>query len=330
VLFALPQIRKGKYFHWFARAHWLYLPWFLLALLHAPHLRLWVLLPCVVFGVELGLRRRRRLRAALPAQLAGLSSNVTRITLPTPKHFKFKAGDYALLKVPSVAPHEWHPFTISSAPESGSLTFHVRALGRWTRALFALAEQQSQLGRTEPVAVHLDGPYGSPSGHVLSQRHAVMIGAGIGVTPFASVLDSLVTRANAGDLALEKLYFYWVSGDPRSFEWFKDLLLELEQKDQRALVEIRVYLSRARANLAALALNLARNLAHELGKPDLFTGLRAQTRVGQPDFERELSEIAERHAPDKVEVFYCGRPDLGRELRKICMRLGLPFRPEPF
>ncbi|MEI9947849.1 MAG: EF-hand domain-containing protein [Pseudomonadota bacterium] len=330
VLFALPPIRKSKYFHFFAWAHLLYWPWFFLALLHAPHLRSWVLPPLLVFAVEFALRIRRRLRAALPAELVGLSSQVSRITLAKPKHFEYKAGDYALLKIPSLASHEWHPFTISSAPESGQLTFHIRALGSWTEALFTLAERRRQSKRTEPIAVHLDGPYGSPSAHVLSQRHAVMIGAGIGVTPFASVLDSLVTRANAGALPLEKLYFYWVSKEQRSFEWFKDLLFELEQKDQQALVEMRIYLSRARANIAALALNVARNQAHEIGKPDLFTGLRAQTRIGQPDFERELSEIAQRHAREQIEVFYCGGPELGRELRRICLRHGLSFRAEAF
>jgi predicted ferric reductase len=252
------------------------------------------------------------------------------LKLTTPPGFAYRAGDYALLKIPSLASHEWHPFTISSAPESGELTFHVRALGNWTEALHALAEQRQKLTDTTALPVFLDGPYGSPSSYVLSQRHAVMIGAGIGVTPFASVLDSLVTRKNAGDLELEKLYFYWVSGDQRSFDWFRDLLLELEQKDQQSLVEIRIYLSRARASLAAHALNLARNLAHDVGKPDLFTGLCAQTHVGEPHFERELSEIAARHAPDKVDVFYCGRPELGHKLRKICTRLGLSFRPEPF
>jgi len=330
VSFALPQIRRTKYFHWFATAHLLYAPWFGLALLHAPRLRAWVLLPIAVFGLELTLRWRRRSRQSHAAELCSLSSKVSRLRLATPPGFRYRAGDYALIKVPSLASHEWHPFTISSAPESGELTFHVRALGNWTEALYRLAEQRRAQGRTDPVSVHLDGPYGSPSSYVLSQRHAVMIGAGIGVTPFASVLDSLVTRKNAGDLELEKLYFYWLSADQRSFDWFRELLLELEQKDREQLVEVRIFLSRARASIAAHALNLARNLAHEVGRPDLFTGLRAPTRVGEPDFERELREIAERHAPHQVDVFYCGRPELGRKLRKICTRLGLSFRPEPF
>lgn len=40
----------------------------------------------------------------------------------------------------------------------------------------------------------IDGPYGTPSGDIFQAEHAVLIGAGIGVTPFASILQSIVLR----------------------------------------------------------------------------------------------------------------------------------------
>ena len=53
-----------------------------------------------------------------------------------PKNFKFKSGDYLLLRVPKIAKFEWHPFTISSAPENkDELWLHIRSLGNWTRKL---------------------------------------------------------------------------------------------------------------------------------------------------------------------------------------------------
>ena len=42
--------------------------------------------------------------------------------------------------------------------------------------------------------VFIDGPYGTPSGDIFQAEHAVLIGAGIGVTPFASILQSIVLR----------------------------------------------------------------------------------------------------------------------------------------
>ncbi len=55
------------------------------------------------------------------------------------------------------------------------------------------------------------------------------------MTPFASVLESVVLR-KTGDskrpCALRKVHFFWLNRDQYSFEWFRDLLSELEHKDK--------------------------------------------------------------------------------------------------
>ena len=42
--------------------------------------------------------------------------------------------------------------------------------------------------------MYVDGPYGSPSSRIFTVSHAVLVGAGIGVTPFASILQSVMHR----------------------------------------------------------------------------------------------------------------------------------------
>ena len=44
------------------------------------------------------------------------------------------------------------------------------------------------------LRVFIDGPYGTPSYHIFDAEHAVLIGAGIGITPFASILQSLMHK----------------------------------------------------------------------------------------------------------------------------------------
>jgi Ca2+-binding EF-hand superfamily protein/ferredoxin-NADP reductase len=327
---SLPAIRKSGRFELFYFAHFGYVGWFLLALAHAPRFRAFIALPVLLFIGESLLRRRRSALAAELVELAGLPSGVTRVRLKKPAGFVHRAGDYAFLRIPELARHEWHPFTISSAPERDHLTFHVRSTGDWTRSLRRLCDAEQASTHPSGLRVHVDGPFGAPTAHVFSARYAVLIGAGIGVTPFASVLESLVTRANAGETQLEKVYFYWLNRESRSFEWFADLLLDLEQRDERKLVDIRICMTGGRGNAAALALNLARSLSYDMGKPDLVTGLRTETRLCSPKFEEELNEIAERHGRDQVEVFFCGPPSLGRKLKRICARLGLRFREEGF
>ena len=41
----------------------------------------------------------------------------------------------------------------------------------------------------KPLEVYIDGPFGSPSSNIYRAEHAVLIGTGIGVTPFASILQ---------------------------------------------------------------------------------------------------------------------------------------------
>jgi predicted ferric reductase/Ca2+-binding EF-hand superfamily protein len=325
--FSLRRIRKSRRFELFYYTHFAYIAWFALALLHGPRFYKFAFLPLLAFAFEWLLRQRRRVYVGRMLKVSGLSSGVTRLELECPPDFSHGPGDYAFLRIPHLARHEWHPFTISSAPGGNRLCFHVRSEGDWTKALRQMADDRDAL---EEVVVNLDGPFGTPSRSIFGARYAVLVGAGIGVTPFASVLESMVARAYAGENQLEKLYFFWLNRDSRSFEWFADLLLQVEQMDHRQLVDIQICMTGGRGNVAALALNLARNLSHEIGKPDWVTGLRTQTRLGVPDFDSELSAIAARHAPDSVDVFFCGPPGLGRKLSASCQRLALRFHQEVF
>ena len=40
----------------------------------------------------------------------------------------------------------------------------------------------------------IDGPFGAPTSNIFRANHAVLVGTGIGVTPFASVLQSIMHR----------------------------------------------------------------------------------------------------------------------------------------
>ena len=41
----------------------------------------------------------------------------------------------------------------------------------------------------KPLEIHVDGPFGAPASDIFRAEHAVLIGTGIGVTPFASILQ---------------------------------------------------------------------------------------------------------------------------------------------
>jgi NAD(P)H-flavin reductase len=87
--------------------------------------------------------------------------------------FSFSCGQYLYLNIPSLGPHEWHPFTISSCPADGTVTCHVKAAPgprdvTFTGKLHSLAlafEAKKQeglvsLGADGPVDQLLRGPDG--------------------------------------------------------------------------------------------------------------------------------------------------------------------------
>jgi len=54
--------------------------------------------------------------------------------------------------------------------------------------------------------------------------------AGIGVTPFASILKAIKHNIEAGKSTIQQVDFYWINREQNAFEWFIDLLADLDQK----------------------------------------------------------------------------------------------------
>lgn len=50
--------------------------------------------------------------------------------------FRMAVGQYVFLRCARVSRLEWHPFTLTSAPEEDFFSVHVRVAGDWTERLF--------------------------------------------------------------------------------------------------------------------------------------------------------------------------------------------------
>ena len=75
----------------------------------------------------------------------------------------------------------------------------------------------------------MDGPFGEGHQDWYRYQVSVLVGGGIGVTPFASILKDIVFRARSaqGRFNCQKVYFLWVTRSQKQFEWFTDILREV-------------------------------------------------------------------------------------------------------
>jgi predicted ferric reductase len=95
----------------------------------------------------------------------GLAGKVTLVEMQKPSSFHYDSGQYLFLNIPSIAKFEWHPFTISSAPEDPVITCHIRAAGNWTNQLHKMYGTGLDTSAPLPVAF-IDGPYGAATEEV--------------------------------------------------------------------------------------------------------------------------------------------------------------------
>lgn len=448
---AQPFSRSVGKFELFYYTHLLYIPFWTLLFIHAPRFWYWFIIPFTVFLIESLIRLRNFLTNLTASgqttilKAVPLPSNVIHLTIKKPPNFEYNPGDWIYVLVPQIAKYEWHPFTISSAPEQeGVISLHIRAVGEWTRSLRSYFEglehrnhlsrfirsgqfsmsieglnqtfevdasdsaqilgsnkvrdkiqqlktnntlapipennsiellkgqnssslsdvslntttssqnSQTQLIRHMPnLTIFIDGPYGSPSSQIFRAEHAVLIATGIGVTPFASILQSIVNHYEKRRqkcpkclhefcdtrppfvCKLKKVDFLWINRDQKSFEWFIKLLAELELTQSHLspserFLDIHIHLTAIEpAKTKSIGLQLALYLVHEKNKKDLVTGLRTRTKAGRPNWDEFFDRIEEQKR-GKVSVFFCGRPQLGRLLHRRCDSFGFKFRKEIF
>jgi predicted ferric reductase len=87
--------------------------------------------------------------------------------------------------------HQYHPFSITSAPGARELKVTVKAVGDYTTAMRLLEEG---------AEARVEGPYGAFSYRNIRNPRQIWIAGGIGVTPFVSMARSLGTSEYDIDL----------------------------------------------------------------------------------------------------------------------------------
>ena len=272
---------------------------------------------------------------------------------------RYKAGQWLFINIPSVSRQQWHPFTITSCPFDPYISIHMRQVGDWTRAagdaLGAGPAQAKEYDALDPMgmyevalekaqkmpAIRIDGPYGAPAEDVFDNEIAVLIGTGIGVTPWAAILKN-IWHMRAGPnppTRLRRVEFIWVCKDTSSFEWFQTLLSSLEAQSAEAaaargaqgtgeFLRIHTYLTQR------MDVDTQTNIIlNSVGaNTDPLTELRSRTNFGRPNFGRLFGAISDGitsgeytrglgldgNTKNTVGVYFCGPNVAARDIKRSC------------
>ncbi|CAF3083659.1 unnamed protein product [Rotaria socialis] len=423
IICSMHWIRRGGHFQVFYWTHLLYIPFFAFLIFHATNFWKWAIGPLTLLFLEKlysfctrywANRGRTYLLSATIEQ-----SNVVSLTIHRPKYFTFKPGDYIFINIPQVANYEYHPFTITSAPEElGYIRVHIQAVGNWTKKVYERfkiisenstsggafhvyrADQRAAVNVNDKITtisinipiecedqgggvndnlsgssttdemvqqsrekIILNGPYSTCARYIFDCNHALLIGAGIGITPYASILSSLMVQFRENRVTcnhcqkvnypeknlwdnqrLKKVDFIWVTPDSKSFEWFLDLLCQFE-KDQAEYLKsntnksrflnIQLYFTGIKENRSVdqvLRHQVTNIWADEMGS-DIFTGLKSPTNFGRPDWEKLLRSMTSgdnSSTAKDINVFFCGPKSMGKKIQHHCVDFGIRYYEEKF
>ena len=219
-----------------------------------------------------------------------------------------------------------------------------------------------------PVEKHnemiiMNGPFSSSARYIFDSKHVILICSGIGITPYASILSSLIAQFRASQMIckhchrtnyndnglwthqrLKKVDFIWVNRDAKSFEWFLNLLREFEReqeeyyasnRDEQRFLNIQLYFTgiKGGTSIDNFFLHHTTNMWAEETGTDVFTGLRAPTHFGRPVWDELLQNLKSNSissTADDIKVFFCGLETLRKIIKQHCTNLRIRCYEEKF
>ncbi|XP_046835214.1 dual oxidase isoform X1 [Vespa crabro] len=329
-VFAHPTIRQKAY-KFFSLTHSLYVLFYALSLIHglarltgSPRFWIFFVGPAIIYALDKVVSLRTKYMALDIIETELLPSDVIKIKFYRPPNLKYLSGQWVRLSCTVFRSNEFHSFTLTSAPHENFLSCHIKAQGPWTWKLRNYFDPCNYNPEDEHPKIRIEGPFGGGNQDWYKFEVAVMVGGGIGVTPYASMLNDLVfgTSTNRySGVACKKVYFLWICPSHKHFEWFIDVLRDVERKDVTDVLEIHIFITQFfhKFDLRTTMLYICENHFQRLSKKSIFTGLKAINHFGRPDMTSFLKFVQKKHSyVSKIGVFSCGPRPLTKSVMSAC------------
>ena len=286
----------------------------------------WLMIPRIIFIYNVLVNRKKNRTFVDLHSISLLPSKVLELTISSPKNFTFNPGDYLYLNCKEISSREWYPFNIIKKTEEGDIILHVKSNNKWSDRLYDSTLQVVGSDKTLDWTIRIDGPYGSSSQDLLDTSHAILVGAGHGISRIAPILQDIVIRLkNGSDIGkLKRIDLYWMIEDRNYFEWFTKMLKDMDEDSSQKFFNYHIYfLERSPDEISRKMMYISTDVLNSKTTIDLVDNLWSKSSFGIPDWEKILSEFGEDR---NQKVFYSGPNKFSKELKKACKKLRYQFK----
>ncbi|KAG8388180.1 hypothetical protein BUALT_Bualt02G0099000 [Buddleja alternifolia] len=121
------------------------------------------------------------------------------------------------------------------------------------------------------------------------------------------------------DFKTTRAYFYWVTREQGSFDWFKGVMNEVAEMDHKGVIEMHNYCTSVyeEGDARSALITMLQSLNHAKNGVDIVSGTRVKSHFAKPNWRTVYKRIALNHPNATVGVFYCGAPPPVKELRQL-------------
>ncbi|KAA8542033.1 hypothetical protein F0562_023185 [Nyssa sinensis] len=199
--------------------------------------------------------------------------------------------------------------------------------------------------------VLIDGPYGAPAQDYKKYEVVLLVGLGIGATPMISIVKDIVNNmksmgeeenniengmdcsssapttkrksgsGNGNNFKTRRAYFYWVTREQGSFDWFKGVMNEVAELDNKGVIEMHNYCTSVyeEGDARSALITMLQSLNHAKNGVDIVSGTSVKSHFAKPNWRNVYKRIALNHTNARVGVFYCGAPALTKDLKQLAL-----------
>ena len=288
----------------------------------------WLLVPRLVYLYNIIVNRNKNRQLVQIESLKILPEENISLSFVKPNNFNYKYGDYVYINCPWISNLEWYPFSIISPSNDENVVMNIKANTRWPNKVYKETLKMYSDINSKELSIRIDGPYGSISDSITNNENIIIVGAGNGVSKFASILQDLAIRNKNRQekINVKNLYFIWLSEDNYYFEWFKKLLFDLQNTYDLDIFKYHIYfVDKTASMLPKNMMYISKDIYKNGLDVNLITHSNDDISTGAPDWCSKLSSIKAEFGEEDIYLFYSGPKKYKKEIKLGCTKEKILF-----